>query len=125
MSSGVSGVSPKNKVCECGHRHDGWEVCTKLHCGCRRYRPVEDDQLAIAAARKAASAPSSCEVVRWPEFLAFAKRLGIALELPFRDIIIDLKWDDVVVITQTYLADDIDQQNAKEYRPGCGDSGAK
>lgn len=52
------------------------------------------------------------DVWRWPEFIEFAKRLGIDLNLPTRGIVIRMYEGEAVSITQEYLADDIDQRDA-------------
>lgn len=52
------------------------------------------------------------EVFRWPEFLAFAKRLGIDLEAATTKLVITLPVDGVAKIQQTVQADDIDQPNS-------------
>lgn len=57
-----------------------------------------------------AARPSGWEVCRWPEYQAFAKRLGIDLELPYRDISIQLPMEECVSVTQNYLADDMTHQ---------------
>lgn len=58
--------------------------------------------------------PEGYDVVRWPEFIAFAKRLGINLALPFRGLSISIPFEgECVEITQTYIADDINQPEAK------------
>ena len=56
--------------------------------------------------------PMSDQVLRWPEFISFAKRLGIDLDIPLTGLKIELKDNELVKIAQTYLADNIDQQNS-------------
>lgn len=89
-----------------------YEVTTAQNLTWRTYRPGTSKK-AIVSRLTAPERPQSYNVVRWPEFLALAKRLGINLELPFRDLVIELRWDDLVHIHQSYLADNIDQPNAK------------
>ena len=45
---------------------------------------------------------SGPEVYNWPEFIAFAKRLGIPWELPTVDITITLPLDGLVRIAHDY-----------------------
>jgi hypothetical protein len=69
---------------------------------------------AIPSRTKDNKHPEGYDVVRWPEFIAFAKRLGINLALPFRDLMINIPFEGrCVEITQTYVADDINQPDAK------------
>jgi len=45
------------------------------------------------------------DVWNWPEFIAFAERLGINRDIPFiRSLTIDLEMDGLVVITQKYYS---------------------
>ena len=48
---------------------------------------------------------SGYEVWQWPEFQAFADRLGIDRSLPTRDLNIYLPLEGAVTITQEYLGD--------------------
>jgi hypothetical protein len=45
----------------------------------------------------------SIDVYRWPEWKAFAKRLGIAEELSTVSLTIELCVGDTVVVTQKYI----------------------
>lgn len=49
--------------------------------------------------------PTGSEIWRWPEFQAFAKRLGVEPSLPTTRLIIDIGLSEAVKITQTYMAD--------------------
>jgi len=52
--------------------------------------------------------PLGWSVWRWPEFQAFARRLGIDVgTLPTRGLIINLPLDNVVFVEQEYLCDDM------------------
>lgn len=82
------------------------DVTTAHNSKFRTHRP-------IASRIRGATPPDAYDVVRWPEFNALAKRLGIELSLPFRDLVIRIPMDGAVEVIQSYLADDIDQQNAK------------
>lgn len=46
------------------------------------------------------------DVYHWPEFKAFAKRLGIAHELPTLNITITIPVDGVVVVAHDYQGED-------------------
>lgn len=52
----------------------------------------------------------SFEVFRWPEFLAFAKRLGIPLELPITDLGIVLRMDESVKVDLGFRSMDLENQ---------------
>ena len=47
------------------------------------------------------------DVFRWPEFQAFAKRLGLDTTLPTTDMCIFIPLEGSVRITQEYLADEM------------------
>lgn len=47
--------------------------------------------------------PMSKEVWQWPEFKAFAKRLGIALDLSTKTITIRFPLNGAVEVEQVYL----------------------
>lgn len=49
--------------------------------------------------------PTGHEVWRWPEFRAFAERLGIAFDRPTKDINIFIPVEGIVTITEEYLGD--------------------
>ena len=51
---------------------------------------------------KKSQTPLSYEVYQWPEFRAFCKRLGLAWELGTLDLNIDMPFDGVVKIRQSY-----------------------
>ncbi len=70
-----------------------------------------NDKRPIQSRTKDANRETGYGVHRWPEFLAFAKRLGIDLELPTTVITIRIPHDEIVTIIHEYLADDIDQQD--------------
>lgn len=47
------------------------------------------------------------EVWQWPEFTAFAKRLGVELDLPTRSLTIHIPYDGITEITQGYIGRDV------------------
>ena len=88
----------------------------------RRSRPIPDDanppdgyemakpiqsRVGVKAVRR-----TGYDVVKWPEFLAFCKRLGVDIDLPFTSLNISMTVDGPVKITQTYLGDNISQKDA-------------
>jgi len=52
------------------------------------------------------------DVWSWPEFIAFAERLGIDLrkETLTRDVIISIPCDGIVTVTQEYLGKNIQEE---------------
>lgn len=46
------------------------------------------------------------EVWRWPEFLAFAKRIGIDCDKPTINLNIAMRCDDFVIIDQRFFVHD-------------------
>ena len=50
--------------------------------------------------------PTGRDVWRWPEFQAFAKRLGIDTSKPNTSLSITLEMDECVKIHETYLSSD-------------------
>ena len=52
--------------------------------------------------------PSGIEVFQWPEFIAFANRMGIDIrkETHTREVVICIPYDGVCMIEQTYLGQD-------------------
>lgn len=53
------------------------------------------------------SYPSGREVYHWPEFQAFAKRLGIDWNLPTVDLCIFIPLDGNVKVVHEYLGDEM------------------
>lgn len=53
------------------------------------------------------------EVYHWPEFIAFAKRLGVPWELPTIDLNIFIPVDGFVKITQEFDADEFSIESKK------------
>lgn len=52
--------------------------------------------------------PQSQEVYHWPEFIAFAKRLGIPLEIATMDLHIIMPLRECVIIQHEYRGEDMD-----------------
>lgn len=59
--------------------------------------------------------PIGYEVWQWPEFRAFAERLGIELgeQLPTTGVAISIAYDKVVEVTHIYLAQDREHKPAE------------
>ncbi len=51
--------------------------------------------------------PDGSEVWRWPEFKAFAQRLGVYTEAPTTDLFIFIPCQGIVKIVQEYLGDEM------------------
>lgn len=51
--------------------------------------------------------PTGWDVWRWPEFQAFARRLGIPLDRPTVDLNIYLPLEEAVTITEEYRGDQL------------------
>lgn len=47
--------------------------------------------------------PSSMDVFAWPEFMAFAKRIGIDMSLPTRRVNIELDIHTIANIEHTFM----------------------
>ena len=60
-----------------------------------------------AATRQHRTANDGFSVYRWPEFEAFAKRLGFMWDLRTIDVTIKIHRGEMVVIDQTYAGSDI------------------
>lgn len=51
------------------------------------------------------------DVWQWPEWIAFAKRLGIAMELPTTGIMIHMPIQGVIKITHDYIGVDVNKES--------------
>lgn len=60
--------------------------------------------------------PLSQEVYHWPEFKAFAKRLGIAGDLPTTNIVIAMLMNEPVKVYHTYRGYDMQDQSCIDRR---------
>lgn len=66
------------------------------------------------SASKSYDLPSSYEVFRWPEFIAFAKRLGIPLDLLILDVSIHLVFREAVTIDLKLRGEDMDNGGVED-----------
>ena len=57
---------------------------------------------------------SSHEVLSWPEFIAFAKRLGIDVDKPILELTINLQHRNTAVVEEIYYGID-DKETREEF----------
>lgn len=70
-------------------------------------RAADPAAQAMAQAATRSAGPARChDVYQWPEFLAFARRLGFMWDLSTRDVVIRMPLDGLVEIEHNYVGTD-------------------